>query len=272
METSNLTPVIGTEVRGVDLSQLDDIKAGWLKKLLLERQVVVLRDQKLDRDQHKAIARRFGTGVLHRHALAGGLGDDEIAPIRTNPDSKFAIGEGWHTDVTCDPAPIAVSALYMKELPEGGGGDTMFASMTECYARLSDPIKQLAHGLSALHDGALPWRDGYGIEPPEGHQYNRTVHPLVIAHPETGAPVLWINRAFVSRIKGVTPLEGRHLMEMFFNHIETCLAAQCRVRWEPDTLVLWDNVATQHHAVWDYYPNVRYAERVSVVGAELAAA
>jgi taurine dioxygenase len=30
--------------------------------------------------------------------------------------------------------------------------------------------------------------------------------------------------------------------------------------------VIWDNVGTQHHAVWDYFPNARYAERISVVG------
>lgn len=272
MQISNLTPVIGAEVRGADLSTLDDMKVAWLKKLLLERQVVVVRGQKLDRDSHKALLRRFGTGTLHRHALTAGKGDDDITPIRTDPKSKFAIGESWHTDVTCDPAPIAVSGLYMKEPPEGGGGDTMFASMTECYARLSEPMRKLAHQLKALHDGALPWRDGYGIEPPEGMAYNSTVHPLVIAHPETGAPVLWINRGFVNRIMKVTPVESRHLTELFFNHIETCLAAQCRVRWEKDTLVLWDNVATQHHAVWDYCPNSRYAERVSVVGPELKAA
>ena len=34
-----------------------------------ERMVLVIRDQKLDRDAHKAVARLFGTGQLHRHAL-----------------------------------------------------------------------------------------------------------------------------------------------------------------------------------------------------------
>jgi taurine dioxygenase len=40
----------------------------------------------------------------------------------------------------------------------------------------------------------------------------------------------------------------------------------CRVRWEPNTLTLWDNRCTQHHSVWDYYPFSRYGERVSVIG------
>ena len=47
---------------------------------------------------------------------------------------------------------------------------------------------------------------------------------------------------------------------------------QCRVRWAPNTLVFWDNRATHHHAVWDYYPFSRYGERVSIVGSRPAAA
>jgi len=35
---------------------------------------------------------------------------------------------------------------------------------------------------------------------------------------------------------------------------------------------MWDNVATQHHAVWDYFPPSRYGERVSSLGVEPAAA
>lgn len=37
------------------------------------------------------------------------------------------------------------------------------------------------------------------------------------------------------------------------------------MRWEPNTLTLWDNRCTQHHSVWDYYPFSRYGERVSVL-------
>lgn len=272
-ELQSLTPVIGTEVREVDLAALDAPGEDWLRALLAERQVLVVRDQHLTQDQHKRIARLFGTGELHRHALGGARGykDPEVLEVRTTAESKHTAGEGWHTDVSCDPAPIAASLLYMREMPAGGGGDTIYASMTECYERLSEPVKALARSLSAVHDGAQPYRNGYGIEPPAGTQYNRTVHPLVIRHPVTGRATLWINRGFTTRIEGVGRLESRVLLELFCQHIVDTVKAQCRVRWEPNTLTIWDNVATQHHAVWDYYPQTRYAERISVIGPEIAA-
>lgn len=79
--------------------------------------MLVIRDQSLDRAAHKRVAEIFGTGVLHRHALnkARGGDDEEVYPVRTTGESKMTAGEGWHTDVSCDPAPIAASLLYMKE-------------------------------------------------------------------------------------------------------------------------------------------------------------
>lgn len=274
LTVKNLTPVIGAEITNCDLNNLTDALAGELRALLADRGVLAIRNQRLDHEAHKRVAACFGTGELHRHPLAMAAGgvDPYVLTIRTSAKSAYAVGDGWHTDVSCDKTPIAASLLYMHEMPESGGGDTMFASMTEAYVLLSDPIKQLVSGLSALHDGALPWRDGYGKEPDAGMAFNRTVHPIVIAHPVNGKPLLWVNRGFTTQIEGVRPSESRALLDMLFRHIEATPRLQCRVQWEENTLVIWDNIATQHHAVWDYFPHTRHAERVSVIGGELKAA
>jgi len=55
------------------------------------------------------------------------------------------------------------------------------------------------------------------------------------------------------------------VLGLLFRHIESQIAFQTRIHWTPKSLLIWDNWATQHHAVWDYYPEERWGERVSVV-------
>jgi taurine dioxygenase len=51
---------------------------------------------------------------------------------------------------------------------------------------------------------------------------------------------------------------------MLWWHAENNPRPHCRVRWSLCTLVFRDNYATWHHAVWDYSPNSRFAERVTI--------
>jgi taurine dioxygenase len=58
------------------------------------------------------------------------------------------------------------------------------------------------------------------------------------------------------------------LLELLFRHIERNLSLQVRVHWAADTLVVWDNCASQHHADWDCYPEERRGSRVSAVSGQ----
>lgn len=272
LELRTLTPHIGAEVQGVDLSKPmgnDDFNA--LYQAWLDWKVLVFRDQHIDRDQHKAFARRFGS--LHVHPMQHSYGGDpEILEVKTTAKSKYTAGEGWHTDVTCDEIPPLGSMLYVTETPEVGGGDTMYADMYLAYEMLSDRMKEMLEGLTAVHDGAQPYVGAYGVPPADGTQYPRHEHPVIVTHPETGKKLLYVNSGFTSRIKELSPWESRMLLNGLTNFIATTPKLTCRVQWEPNTLVFWDNRCTQHHAVWDYYPHTRYGERVSIVGTERPAA
>jgi taurine dioxygenase len=140
------------------------------------------------------------------------------------------------------------------------------------YDMLSDTMKEMLDGLTAIHDGAKPYLGSYNVAPPEGAEYPRNEHPLIATHPETGKKLLYVNSGFTTRIKGLARWESDMLLNGLTNFIATTPKLTCRVRWEPNTLVFWDNRCTQHHAVWDYYPHSRYGERVSIVGTERPAA
>lgn len=260
-----LAPSLGAEVRGVDLAapteaQLMEIKAAWAQHLVL-----TFPEQRLDREAHKAFGRAFGT--LHVHPLNHARGgDDEILVVKTDAESKYTAGDAWHTDVSCDPIPPLGSALYITEVPSNGGGDTLFANMYLAWETLSESLRAFLEDKFALHDGALPYVGSYGVPPPEGSNYPRNRHPIAPRHPVTGKRLLYVNSGFTSQIEGLKREESRALLDMLFRHIERNPRFQCRVRWQPGTLTLWDNRCTQHHALWDYYPERRYGERVSILG------
>ena len=127
-----LTPTIGAEIFGVDLSQplserqFDDIHAALMQHL-----VIFFRDQHLTIEQHKAFGRRFGP--LDIHPTSRMEGHPEVIEIKADAHSKYIAGEVWLSDVTCSPTPPLGSILYLHQVPDNGGGDTI-ATVKVCRA------------------------------------------------------------------------------------------------------------------------------------------
>lgn len=270
---SLISPTVGAEISGVDLStDVSDAQFEEIRRALDENLVVAFRDQVLTPEDHKRFARRFGKS-LHRHELAASrfhndaTFDPEFLAWKTGKGSRFTPGDGWHPDVSCDPSPIAYSLLRVTKTPPLGG-DTAYANMYLAYEFLSDPFKTLLEGLTAIHDGSLAWTAGYGTKPDPGKTYPQSEHPVVATHPRTGRKYLYVNASFTSHIVQLTRKESDAVLQHLFRHVESQLALQARVQWKPNTLVIWDNWASQHHAIWDYYPEERWGERVSVVTGE----
>ncbi len=276
IEVRRLTPTLGAEVHGVDLSKdISNAQFSEIRRAMHENLVVAFRNQQLTREQHKAFVRRFGT--LHRHALAKArqesskvLGDSQefdpdVLAWKTTKDSEFTAGEGWHNDVSCDAHPIWGSFLHVTRLPQFGGGDTAFANNVLAYESLSPAYQQFLEGLTAVHDGALPWTIGYGTKPEAGKTFPTATHPVVAKHPFTGQKFLYVNSGFTSHIVELSTAESTAVLQHLYQHIEKNPHFQVRVKWEPGTLLFWDNWAVQHRAIWDYYPEDRWGERVSAV-------
>ncbi len=261
---AKLTPVIGAEIGGVDLSQaLGNRALEEIHRALAENLVIFFRDQQMSADQHLAFGRLFGE--LHIHPAAPSApGLPELMIIHADKDSPRANGEGWHSDVSCDPGPPMGSILYIKTCPSLGG-DTLFASMYAAYEALSDRMKQYLAGLTAIHDGE-GYRGqyaNYGIKDKES--YPRAEHPIIRTHPVTGKKALYVNRGFTRRIVGIPADESDGILRYLYEHAENPLF-QCRFRWRENSVAFWDNRCVQHRAVWDYWPQARSGYRVTVKG------
>lgn len=260
-----LTPTIGAEISGVDLGHLDDATWAQIEVAFAKHLVLFFRDQRLEPEQHKALGSRLGP--LHIHPAAPHLdGHPEIMLIHADERSKVVAGNGWHTDVSCDERPPLATILYMQQVPPAGG-DTLWASMYAAYDALSEPMKAFLDPLTARHESAHVYAGRYGSKEADSRDgtFPSSVHPVVRTHPVTRRKALYVNRAFTTRINDLAPSESRALLDFLFAHQEN-VHFQCRFRWTPNSVAMWDNRCAQHFAVWDYYPNVRHGLRVSVVG------
>jgi alpha-ketoglutarate-dependent taurine dioxygenase len=132
----DLNKNIGTELRGVELLSLSDEGVAEVKQLLAERGVLVFRDQPMSLQQQIELGRRFGK--LHVHPAFADKAHPEALRIHADADSSYAAGEAWHTDVSCDLEPPAISMLRIEVVPSGGG-ETAFASMYKAWDDLSKP-------------------------------------------------------------------------------------------------------------------------------------
>ena len=258
-----VTPAIGAEISGVDLSgPLSNSQVSALHDALMAHQVIFFRDQTMDVDQHKAFGRLFGELLVHPAARAEIEGHPEIRVVHADEKNTTVTGEVWHSDLSCNAEPPMGSILYMQQTPDEGG-DTAFANMYLAYDTLSEPIKRLCDGLTALHTSAHVFtRDAYGRS---DKTYPEAVHPVVRTHPVTKRKCLFVNRGFTTRITELKKPESDALLQMLFRHIETP-EFQCRFRWRKNSVAFWDNRAALHRAIFDYHPAVRHGHRVTIQG------
>ena len=259
-----VSPVIGAEVSGVDLSQpLAPDAVAAIRGALMTHLVLFFRDQELTWPQHKAFGRRFGD--LHVHPAAPKDAEHpEILVVHADGDSKFVSGELWHSDVSCDVDPPLGSILRVEQVPPSGG-DTLFASMYAAWEALSDRMQRLLGELTAVHEGRQYYIGRYGGENLRDGAYPLAEHPAVRTHPETGRSALYVNEGFTTGFKELKRAESDALLAFLVRH---CAVPEfhCRLRWQANSVAFWDNRCTQHHAVWDYFPETRHGYRVTIQG------
>ena len=274
MEVVPLTTAIGAEIRGIDLRQpLDDHGFAAVHRAFLEHQVLFFRDQHLAPEQQMAFAARFGP--LDTHAFARSLDAHPEVVVLDQSDPRADDANHWHADATFMPDPPLGSVLQAVQLPDRGG-DTCWSSMYAAYDALSPPMQRLVAGLRAEHDiyGQLEKAVRLGHTDMDldavRRQWQPFAHPVVVAHPETGRRLLYVNGNWTTRIVGVGERESEELLGFLCEHVASP-DFQVRFTWEPGSIAFWDNRCTQHYPVADYAGR-RVMHRVTVRGGPLAAA
>lgn len=267
LRVDRLTPAIGAEISGHDLDDgLDETMADALYDALIEHQVIIMRDVEMSPTTMVALGASFGPLGARHHRYTTHPESDDVVVLDWHDDMRPDAAE-WHSDMTYRAEPPFASLLKAVVVPSSGG-DTLWASMYAVHDALPPGLRDDLAALQAVHDmGAFrtpAYREGGNAGIEEAMQAAGTaVHPVIAHHPVTGRPYLNVSEAFTRFVIGLSaPESGRLLTELFdlINRPDF----HVRIRWQPDTLAIWDNRATQHYAVADYLPHRRVMHRVAV--------
>jgi len=261
-EVKHISPIIGSEVHGVQLSKLSKEGLDELALFVAERKVVAFRNQDfkdIGADKQIEFAKHFGP--IQRHPTSGNVkGYPEFHVVyRDSENDRFREYVGgnrvsrtsWHSDISYEKQPPSTTFFFILDQPDVGG-DTFFASQTEAYNRLSPTFQKLLLPLRALHSAVPQAEHSKQRGGPVRREPVETEHPLVRVHPVTGEKALYVNQGFTKRIVGLKDEESELLLKFLFDHIAKGVDFQIRATYEPGTVVVWDNRVTVHSASGDF--------------------
>ena len=250
LEVSRLSAALGAEITSVDLAKVSDAEVDEIKSLLTEHKVIFFPGQKISVDEHVDFGSKFGE--LEGHPNLKKNNSASHPKVFELVASEGGIADEWHTDITFQESPALMSILHMVKCPEIGG-DTMWSSLSAAYEALSDPLKDLCDGLTALHDAR-----------PHGKPEKTAIHPVVRTHPETGKKILYVNEHFTRRIVEMSMDESDMLLSYLTKWV-TRPEFTVRYNWTEGTFAMWDNRSTQHYVVNDF-KDERIIQRVTIMG------
>ena len=289
-QVNPISGTIGAEIIGVDLTKpLGESRFEEIYRAFLEHLVIFIPGQKpLSIDHLKRFAEYFGEldydpfvfpfkiPVIKEHP-------EVYENIKEASNEGINIGGYWHADVTYREKPHMASVIYARDVP-AYGGDTMFANQYLAYETLPESLKGKLLTMEAVHSSAMPHGQsaarfasiGRNHAPREdarefettGQEIARvdpveTTHPVIRTHPKTGRRLLYLNRGFTSHFVGMSPEESLPLLEELWAHASRA-EFTCRYRWTPHAVGVWDNCATQHYAINDYFGERRHMQRISI--------
>lgn len=285
IEVRPLAAAMGAEVCNVDAARASAGQFEEIRAALFRHKMIYMRRQRLSHGDHEAFSLRFGP--FAEDAYTEGLpGHRAVQPLIKEADdqSRMVFGSGWHTDSPFLAEPPAITILHSVEVPPLGG-DTTWANAALAYAMLSDTYRRMIDGLKvrfsmrdvlkSAQDAAEPrdspigrlaaTRDSAAL--PEGllRKLEGSAHPLVRTHPVTGEQSLYVDPSYGIGIEGMRPEESAPILDYLTSHL-TQPAFACRLRWEPDMLVAWDNRLCVHQAYNDYQGHRREMYRTTVRG------
>src|SRR5690242_4666919 len=208
MTITPLTPAIGAEISGIDLSRpVDAANREKLSLALAEHLALVFHDQSLTPEQYLGAAEIFGPPMRQHYSQHHMDGHPDIGMVWHRNGQRPA--ERWHTDHTNRERPPAATILYGVEIPSAGGA-TSVANMRLAYDALPEEERRRLQSLHTINtldeyrsDTRAEDREKYG---------KPVIHPMVRSHPLHPGKAVFFHISKVACIEGMTPEASKAYM------------------------------------------------------------
>ena len=252
---SKLNPVIGAEIRNINLSQslsedmIEKIREAWH-----QNSVLIFRDQNLSEDDQIRFAANFGpvagrVAPVHDGALDAPDWDKlMLVTDHVDTDGKAigSLGHGemtFHTDKCYVERPHRISFLYGIEIPSAGG-HTKFASLCAAYDSMPSGLKHSLHDVFVMQGHEY---GGYGrlkldVDLKDIHHFRQ---PLILTVPGSGRKSLYLSRLNTMWIEGMDRGESEAILGPLFDLTEEPENIYEHI-WRKGDLLMWDNLACLH--------------------------
>jgi taurine dioxygenase len=245
VELRPLSAALGVELLGVDPGAEPRPEVRTLaREALWEHGLVLVRGHELSLDEQLRFAEWFGPVNTRGYSFGA---DVEMYISNSHEKGVARLGSLLlHQDHCFFDQPLPAICLYAEAVTRTGGA-TIFADARKAHDRLPDGLRRRLASLEALH--LYDYADDYGdarfrvaTASPEAP---RAVHPIVIDHPETGRPILYVNRLMTDSLVGLDPDESEAMLDELMTYFEGDEVRYVHT-WQLHDLVVWDNLALQH--------------------------
>ncbi|OLF38197.1 MULTISPECIES: TauD/TfdA dioxygenase family protein [unclassified Psychrobacter] len=277
-----LASAMGAEIRGVNLSDVSDDVMAEIEDALYRHKMIFFRDQEISFTDHENLILQLGEFGTDAYTT-GVPGHPNIQPLikEASVTTKSVFGSGWHVDSAFLECPPSIAINYGVDIPPYGG-DTMFANAVLAYNSLSPamqemiaPLKVWMSGKKVLanmqsekqsqESGKVGAIGNIELDLNTQQMLEGFYHPMVRTHPVSGEKSLYVDKIYACGIEGMTEDEARPLLD-FLSSFATQESFTCRLRWENNTVIMWDNRICLHQAFNDYDGYRREMYRAIVMG------
>jgi taurine dioxygenase len=180
---------------------------------------------------------------LFSPVIRSGDGLTYISNVR--PDGQLGDNElAFHSDLAYAEYPYQGLSLHAVDVVDDATG-TRFVSSMEAYQRLPGDLKQRIRDLHVQHVSSSKNMAGRPAKMVYESEHPQFVRPLVINHPDTGEPILYVTRGQTVRVLELSDQESDALLDELFGYLYAG-DNTFEHRWRVGDIVLWDNYALQH--------------------------